>query len=168
MALGTIDHMAHVKQFSNMVLPLLWTEIGMEELPPGMRTRFVIYMVILPVVTQVLQWVSLVGGAALVCASLLAAFCNPCAPVEDVETRRNSRAWLQQDTDVNNKSVRKQLPELLIVEAERQAAHALKHGMAREREMQVYRSLLAPDDANEVSGSSTASSRRTSFEQAYC
>lgn len=138
----------------------------MRELPSGMQIRFIIYMVILPVLTVVLQWTFLVGGLALVAVCLVAAFCNPCRPDVDVETRRNSRAWLQQDMDVN-KAVRKQLPELLIVEAERQAAQ-LKHGMAREREMQVYRSLLAPDDGTEVSGSSNASSRRTSFEQAYC
>ncbi|KAJ1527733.1 hypothetical protein ONE63_007690 [Megalurothrips usitatus] len=171
MALGDIDNMAHVKQFSNMVLPLLWTEIGMKELPPSMATKFIMYMTVLPVLATVLQWVFLAGGAALVAMCFVYAFCNPCRPDLDVETRRSSRAWLQQDADVN-KSVRKQLPELLIVEAERQAANALKHGMAREREMQVYRSLLAPDDANDVSGSSNAasnaSSRRTSFEQAYC
>lgn len=138
----------------------------MTELPPSMVAKFVMYMSVLPVLTDVLQWTFLAGGAALVLVSLVAAFCNPCTR-PDPETRRGSRAWLQQDADVNNKAVRKQLPELLIVEAERQAANALKHGMAREREMQVYRSLLAPDDATEMS-SSNASSRRTSFEQAYC
>ncbi|XP_034247579.1 scavenger receptor class B member 1-like isoform X1 [Thrips palmi] len=166
MALGDLSNMAHVTKFSHMVLPLLHTEIGMKELPSNMQVKFIIYMVILPVVTVVLTWVFLVGGLALIGVCLVAAFCNPCRPDVDVETRRNSRAWLQQDTDVN-KAVRKQMPELLIVEAERHAAQ-LKHGMAREREMQVYRSLLAPDDGNDVSGSSNASSRRTSFEQAYC
>ncbi|KAJ8977577.1 hypothetical protein NQ317_016103 [Molorchus minor] len=49
MALGNIKTIANCDRFNDMVLPLLWTEIRLYELPPTLSLRFRMYLNILPV-----------------------------------------------------------------------------------------------------------------------
>ncbi|KAF5286498.1 hypothetical protein FQR65_LT12581 [Abscondita terminalis] len=65
MVLGDLESMAHVEQFSNMVLPLLWTESRLYNLPDGLQTRFQLYLNVLPVVETVSMYSSFVFGVIL-------------------------------------------------------------------------------------------------------
>ncbi|CAK9816237.1 Scavenger receptor class B member 1 [Anthophora quadrimaculata] len=65
MALQNIKHMARVEKFENFVLPLLWFEIGMYELPMSLYARFWFYLNILPVLQDILIYFSLFVGAVL-------------------------------------------------------------------------------------------------------
>ncbi|KZC10319.1 PREDICTED: scavenger receptor class B member 1-like [Dufourea novaeangliae] len=67
MALQNIGHMARVQKFENFVLPLLWFEIGMYELPASLNTRFWLYLNALPVVEKV-------GIYGLIFAAVVAIF----------------------------------------------------------------------------------------------
>jgi len=138
----------------------------MKELPDFMASKFNMYIVILPVVVDVIQYTLIVSGCALVATCLIIAFGRPCRP--EPEARRGSRAWLQdQDMIASNKNI----PELLVAAAERERASKKftfgGRGHTGDRELQVYSSLLSPNDVPDHM-SSNASSRRTSFEQAYC
>ncbi|XP_043272835.1 scavenger receptor class B member 1-like isoform X2 [Venturia canescens] len=62
MALQDISSIANVERFANFVLPLLWFEIGMYELPENMNNRFWLYLNVLPVVQDVACGASFLGG----------------------------------------------------------------------------------------------------------
>ncbi|KAK2588439.1 hypothetical protein KPH14_004435 [Odynerus spinipes] len=63
MAFQNIEHMARVEKFSNVVLPLLWFEIGMYELPPEKNALFFLYLNILPVLQEVVTYVMFLLGS---------------------------------------------------------------------------------------------------------
>ncbi|XP_012270978.1 scavenger receptor class B member 1 isoform X2 [Orussus abietinus] len=63
MAFQNIDRIARVEQFSNMVLPLLWFDIGMTELPTSMNNRFLLYLNVLPVVQEGATYSLFLAGA---------------------------------------------------------------------------------------------------------
>lgn len=65
MAMSDVNSMAHVEKFSHLTIPMLWFEIGMEQLPERLQTRFSLYLNILPVVETVGLYGSLVLGAIL-------------------------------------------------------------------------------------------------------
>ncbi|KAK0167045.1 hypothetical protein PV327_004493 [Microctonus hyperodae] len=62
MALQDISSIANVDGFSDLVLPLLWFEIGMYELPDSMNNRFILYLNVLPVVEAVGKYALFLGG----------------------------------------------------------------------------------------------------------
>ncbi|XP_014296232.1 scavenger receptor class B member 1 isoform X1 [Microplitis demolitor] len=62
MALQDISRISNVEGFSNLVLPLLWFEIGMYELPESMNNRFILYLNVLPVVQDVATYALFLGG----------------------------------------------------------------------------------------------------------
>ncbi|XP_053971681.1 scavenger receptor class B member 1-like isoform X1 [Hylaeus volcanicus] len=62
MALQNIGHMARVEKFANLVLPLLWFEIGMYELPSAMNYRFWLYLNVLPVLQDVFIYGLIIVG----------------------------------------------------------------------------------------------------------
>ncbi|KAF3428525.1 hypothetical protein E2986_04366 [Frieseomelitta varia] len=66
MALQNIGHMSRVEKFENFVLPLLWFEIGMSELPISMLVRFWFYLNFLPVLQSVLIYLSILAGSVLI------------------------------------------------------------------------------------------------------
>ncbi|KAJ8921151.1 hypothetical protein NQ315_013623 [Exocentrus adspersus] len=65
MALGPIHKIANCERFNDMVLPLLWTEIRLYQLPTNLALRFRMYLSILPVGEKVVTYLLLVGGGAL-------------------------------------------------------------------------------------------------------
>ncbi|KOC60729.1 Scavenger receptor class B member 1 [Habropoda laboriosa] len=66
MALQDIKHMARVEKFDNFILPLLWFEIGMYELPLSIYIRFWFYLNILPVLQDILTYSSLCASVILI------------------------------------------------------------------------------------------------------
>ncbi|XP_018562646.1 scavenger receptor class B member 1-like isoform X2 [Anoplophora glabripennis] len=62
MALGSIGKMANCERFEDMILPLLWTEISLQELPPSLILKFRIYLNVLPIGEKMLTYVLLIGG----------------------------------------------------------------------------------------------------------
>ncbi|XP_050312104.1 scavenger receptor class B member 1-like isoform X2 [Anthonomus grandis grandis] len=56
MALGNLQNIANSEKFSNMVLPMLWIEIGMYGLPSWLRIRLKIYLQIAPIVQTCLMY----------------------------------------------------------------------------------------------------------------
>ncbi|KAH0550224.1 scavenger receptor class B member 1-like isoform X1 [Cotesia glomerata] len=62
MALQDISSISNVEGFSDLVLPLLWFEIGMYELPESMNNRFILYLNVLPVVQDVAIYALFLGG----------------------------------------------------------------------------------------------------------
>ncbi|KAK4878304.1 hypothetical protein RN001_010810 [Aquatica leii] len=69
MVFGDLESMAHVDQFSNMVLPLLWTDTRLYNLPDHLQTHFKMYLNVLPVVEVASMYSSFVlGGILLIVA----------------------------------------------------------------------------------------------------
>ncbi|XP_076162654.1 scavenger receptor class B member 1 isoform X2 [Ptiloglossa arizonensis] len=66
MALQNIGHMARVEKFENFVLPLLWFEIGMRELPTSMSTRFWLYLNVLPILQDILIYCLMLIGIVVI------------------------------------------------------------------------------------------------------
>ncbi|XP_063220309.1 scavenger receptor class B member 1-like isoform X2 [Bacillus rossius redtenbacheri] len=70
MALDDVSPIARVGRFKNMVLPMLWTEIGMRELPGWMNNKFILYLNVAPVVQDVLVYLSFCAGAVFLFVSV--------------------------------------------------------------------------------------------------
>ncbi|XP_034182926.1 scavenger receptor class B member 1 isoform X1 [Osmia lignaria lignaria] len=70
MALQNIGHMARVEKFENFVLPLLWFEIGMYELPTSMNIRFWLYLNFLPVLQCIVIYSLFIIGSILIVLSI--------------------------------------------------------------------------------------------------
>ncbi|KAJ8933788.1 hypothetical protein NQ314_013824 [Rhamnusium bicolor] len=70
MALGSIKTIANCDRFNDMVLPLLWTETRLFELPPTLILRFRIYLNILPTGEKALMYALLIGGGVFLLYSL--------------------------------------------------------------------------------------------------
>ncbi|XP_031841613.1 scavenger receptor class B member 1 isoform X2 [Nomia melanderi] len=70
MALQNIGHMARVEKFENTVLPLLWFEIGLYELPTAMNIRFWFYLNCLPVFTTLMTYTFVIAGVAGIIVSI--------------------------------------------------------------------------------------------------
>ncbi|KAJ8688588.1 hypothetical protein QAD02_024383 [Eretmocerus hayati] len=62
MALQDISAISNVDGFSNLVLPLLWFEIGMHDLPPSLYYRFFFYLNVLPTVQELGIYCLFLGG----------------------------------------------------------------------------------------------------------
>ncbi|XP_033223923.1 scavenger receptor class B member 1-like [Belonocnema kinseyi] len=70
MALQDISSISHVDGFSDIILPLLWFEIGMYELPESLNNRFRLYLNILPLVQDIAIYSLFVGGAIFLLCSI--------------------------------------------------------------------------------------------------
>ncbi|KAF2896791.1 hypothetical protein ILUMI_09386 [Ignelater luminosus] len=66
MVLGDLNSIAHVEKFSNMILPLLWTETTMQRLPESLANRFRLYLNVLPVFQTAMIYFSFIIGTILV------------------------------------------------------------------------------------------------------
>ncbi|CAB0031494.1 unnamed protein product [Trichogramma brassicae] len=71
MALQDISSIENVDGFSNLVLPLLWFEIAMHELPDSLNNRFYLYLTALPVMQDVAIYCLFLGGAICLIWSVL-------------------------------------------------------------------------------------------------
>uniref|UniRef100_A0A0A9YDQ1 Scavenger receptor class B member 1 n=1 Tax=Lygus hesperus TaxID=30085 RepID=A0A0A9YDQ1_LYGHE len=77
MVFTDLSGMAKVGRFSNMVLPMLWTDISMPGLPSGMAWRFYFYLTVGPIVQALSTYLLLVGGVAFILLSLASAALIP-------------------------------------------------------------------------------------------
>ncbi|XP_050061505.1 scavenger receptor class B member 1-like isoform X2 [Aphis gossypii] len=89
-ALGDISDMANTEHCSNLVIPLVWTEIGFEKLPEHMLTKFFVYLRVGPALFVGLKYALLVGGVAFVALTVIASLF---IPIDDELRYRNSSAW---------------------------------------------------------------------------
>lgn len=86
MVFQDIEHMARVEKFSNLVLPLLWFEIGMKELPAEKNMVFYIYLNVLPILQQVVIYAMFLFGAIFLVWSAVKVFLyRPNATIESGE-----------------------------------------------------------------------------------
>ncbi|XP_043803781.1 scavenger receptor class B member 1-like isoform X1 [Apis laboriosa] len=88
MALQNIEHMARVEKFGDMVLPLLWFEIGMNELPLSMYIRFWFYLNFLPILQDIVTYSSLIIGIILISVGICKIF------VYSPNKSTSARQWL--------------------------------------------------------------------------
>lgn len=63
--MSDVRSMAHVEKFSHLTIPMLWFEIGLQELPDRLQKRFSLYLNILPLVEKAGLYGSLILGAIL-------------------------------------------------------------------------------------------------------
>lgn len=63
--MSDVKSMAHVEKFSHLTIPMLWFEIGLQELPDRLQKRFSLYLNILPMVEKAGLYGSLILGAIL-------------------------------------------------------------------------------------------------------
>ncbi|KAG8230737.1 hypothetical protein J437_LFUL011072 [Ladona fulva] len=70
MALRGMPGISRVEKFRNMVIPLLWTELSMEGLPPSLLMHFHILLNILPVVQTVGIIVLFISGVITIGSAL--------------------------------------------------------------------------------------------------
>ncbi|XP_014254446.1 scavenger receptor class B member 1-like isoform X2 [Cimex lectularius] len=77
MAFTDLSSMSHVEQFSNLILPMLWTDITMKELPTGMAFKFYLYLTLGPILQVVTTYLLLIGGVAFILLSLASAVLIP-------------------------------------------------------------------------------------------
>ncbi|KAJ6648620.1 Scavenger receptor class B member 1 [Pseudolycoriella hygida] len=73
MAMRDVNNMAHVERFSNLVVPMLWFEITMPQLPESLENRFNLYLNILPVVDSIGQLVCFIVGLCLLTIAIVKA-----------------------------------------------------------------------------------------------
>ncbi|KAI4454900.1 scavenger receptor class b type-1 sr-b1 [Holotrichia oblita] len=70
MALGNLDSISNVGKFSNMVIPMLWTENRLYTLPADLASRFHMYLNILPLVVQAIMYILFTIGVIFLAISL--------------------------------------------------------------------------------------------------
>ncbi|XP_014213867.1 protein peste-like, partial [Copidosoma floridanum] len=70
-ALQDISTIEHVEGFSNLVLPLLWFEIGMHEMPLLLHARFLFYLNILPCLQDIITYGSFLAGVVCLVWSII-------------------------------------------------------------------------------------------------
>ncbi|CAG9770180.1 unnamed protein product [Ceutorhynchus assimilis] len=91
MALGNIQNIANSEKFSNIVLPMLWMEIGMYGLPTSLKIRFKLYLEIVPTAQECLKYALLIIAPLaliysvhkLICSRGSSAQENDCPWIED-------------------------------------------------------------------------------------
>ncbi|XP_065094456.1 scavenger receptor class B member 1-like [Ochlerotatus camptorhynchus] len=71
MAMGDITNMAECERFSNVVIPTLWFEITMVQLPKALRNRFLFYLYYLRIFDRIVYYALFIGGSLLLLFSVL-------------------------------------------------------------------------------------------------
>ncbi|KAK7582273.1 hypothetical protein V9T40_013718 [Parthenolecanium corni] len=71
-ALGDVSSMLHCERFSNMVIPMLWTDITMPQLSKPIVIKLFLLLRVLPIVETVALYLFLIGGMAFVLLSICA------------------------------------------------------------------------------------------------
>ncbi|XP_044735776.1 scavenger receptor class B member 1 isoform X2 [Chrysoperla carnea] len=115
MALGPIAHMAHVERFANMVLPLLWFDIHMYELPEPLNNRFKLYLNYLPVAEKMGMYASFFSGIFFIVTVIYKLlYSNRAAIAQNHKISKNKQHhWLDQNM---TKSVENRLNDYIKVE----------------------------------------------------
>lgn len=70
MVLGDLNGITRAAKFSNMVLPMLWTEFRMAKLPDDLCNRFILYLQVMPVVEKVIMYIFFCVGVMLLLGSI--------------------------------------------------------------------------------------------------
>ncbi|XP_049767378.1 scavenger receptor class B member 1-like [Schistocerca cancellata] len=130
MAMGDVSSFRSVRQFSNMVIPMLWTEVGMYGLPQFLNTRYYLYLNVLPVLEKVIVYLSFIVGVGLFAIVLL-------------------RVWVQRASNGGQMYDFKYLPQSVGPVAE--AAQIVRRHSMRAKELDLYYSslLVPPPEAEE-------------------
>lgn len=68
--MSDVRTMAHVDKFSHLTIPMLWFEIGLQELPDRLERRFSLYLNYLPLLEKAGKYGSLILGAFLLVCSV--------------------------------------------------------------------------------------------------
>ncbi|KAI5726661.1 hypothetical protein M8J76_006424 [Diaphorina citri] len=71
-ALNDLSSISNAGKFSNMVLPLLWTEIGFQTLPDSLIAKFYFYLKIGPAIQTFFIYLLLISGIASILLSIAA------------------------------------------------------------------------------------------------
>ncbi|CAH0385788.1 unnamed protein product [Bemisia tabaci] len=155
MALGDLSAMAHTPQFSNMVLPLLWTEIAMADLPTSLLARFILYLRIAPVAQTVLLYFLMLSGVAFIGLSMSAMIFIPgkggnLMNNQMTEDGLNPSTWAE-DRKKQRKKKAVQVARNRVEEQDRTQVENnninIKSEESGEEEMETYYcSLLSPTD----------------------
>ncbi|XP_030747481.1 scavenger receptor class B member 1-like isoform X2 [Sitophilus oryzae] len=126
MALGDIQNIANTEKFANMVLPLLWTEIGMYKLPPKLNLRFKFYLEIIPTAQTCIMYASFVLGAVFLIYSV-----HKFTKSKTVQ-RNNEMPWIEDELVMNiDRKLSSYIPE--------------KRSSLTSKELEVYfNSLVTP------------------------
>ncbi|XP_032672792.1 scavenger receptor class B member 1-like isoform X2 [Odontomachus brunneus] len=123
MMLQNIKHTTRVEKFSNFVLPLLWFEIGMYEIPDALNIRFLFYLVICPIMQDVIIYLFFLSGMVLLVWSIV--------KILTYQKKRSSVNWMEKE-----------------MSRRRQRAQNDKQTDQISREIDTYSSLLISDDIN--------------------
>ncbi|XP_066144724.1 scavenger receptor class B member 1-like isoform X2 [Euwallacea fornicatus] len=106
MFLGNLKNVANSEKFSDMTLPLLWTEIGMYRLPTFLRIRFKLYLYIIPLAQTCFMY-ALFLGSIFACTYSLHKFLAS----KRTEITKNSH-WIEDDIILNiDKKLASYIPE---------------------------------------------------------
>ncbi|XP_075219507.1 scavenger receptor class B member 1-like isoform X2 [Lycorma delicatula] len=92
LALGNLQSMTNCGKLSNIVIPMLWSDIGMDGLLPNAMTKFFIYLNVAPISVTILIYLCLIGGVACIIVSIAITFCVP----RDFKLRDPSTVWRDQ------------------------------------------------------------------------
>ncbi|XP_053691622.1 scavenger receptor class B member 1 [Sabethes cyaneus] len=71
MALNDLSGVAECERFSDVVIPALWFEIKMMQLPKSLRNRFIFYLHYLRILDRVMYYVFFISGGLLLLFSVL-------------------------------------------------------------------------------------------------
>ncbi|XP_014479670.1 PREDICTED: scavenger receptor class B member 1-like isoform X2 [Dinoponera quadriceps] len=121
MVLQDIRYMSRVAKLADFTLPLLWFEIGMNELPEALNTRFWFYLSVAPAMQEVLMYLSFFSGAVLLVWSIV--------KILSYQQKESSMTWQEEE-----------------MSRRRQRAHCDKENDRKAREMDSYSSLLVSGD----------------------
>ncbi|XP_066255677.1 scavenger receptor class B member 1-like isoform X2 [Euwallacea similis] len=104
--LGNLKNIANSEKFSNMTLPLLWTEIGMYGLPTFLKIRFKLYLYIIPL-AQTFFMYALFVSSIFACVYSLHKF----LAYKRIEITKSS-LWMEDDIILNiDKKLASYIPE---------------------------------------------------------
>ncbi|KAL1502115.1 hypothetical protein ABEB36_007307 [Hypothenemus hampei] len=96
MALGDLKNIANADKFNNMVLPMLWIEIGMYGLPRNLKIRFKLYLEILPIAQTCLMY-ALFMCSIVACIYSIYKFITS----RKTELRSYNAPWIEDDLVLN-------------------------------------------------------------------
>ncbi|XP_050529375.1 scavenger receptor class B member 1-like isoform X2 [Daktulosphaira vitifoliae] len=143
LAFGDLSSMANVEMCSNLILPLVWTEIGFDKLPDNMLLKFFIYLRVGPIVFDVLEYGLLIGGVAFIAFAVFASLFIP--EEDDLAKYAQEAAWRRKSETLTG--VITQHSGETTVTRRASAGNAMK-------EMNTYyNSLLDPEETQKLNSS---------------
>ncbi|XP_065217044.1 scavenger receptor class B member 1-like isoform X2 [Planococcus citri] len=131
-ALQDVSSMLHCERFSNLVVPMLWTDITLQELSFQIKLKLFLLLRVLPVLETVGVYLLLIGGVSFIALSICALIF-----ITDVKNQTQKKVQKPKKPSWNNNAVKKQEYK---VDAEKSSQDV------KNKEMDVYFcSLLSPN-----------------------